>query len=166
MSVFDISSRRLTTLKDIHFPENVTILSCKNNHLTSLEYCPATVTKLYCEDNQLTSLEYCPVSVTKLDCGDNQLTSLEHCPASVIDLYWANNPLNDEYKDLSCNEIHKLNRKKSFQKGLGIVQKMVQNSMAMRIQKKWRWWFFDDLDDEGVSRFCRRAVDELNDNIS
>ena len=145
MSTFDISHIGLTTLKGVSFPKNVT--------------------KLYCSGNKLTSLEHCPASVTLLFCNSNQLTSLEHCPASVTYLYFNGNPLNNEYNGLSLIEIHKLNRKKSFQKGLGIIQKMVQNSMALKIQKKW-WWWYDTMDGEGISRFCRRAVDELNDNIS
>ena len=205
MCLFDISFKGLTTLKEVHFSENitelncycnqltslehcpasVTVLHCGYNQLTSLKHCPASVTKLYCSGNQLTSLEHCPVSVTKLDCRNNQLTSLEHCPASItyLDcgynqlislehcpasvtiLYFNDNPLNNEYNGLSVIEIHNLNRKKFFQKGLGIVQKMIQNSMAKRIQKKWRWWFYDDLDGEGISRFCRRVVDELNATI-
>ena len=126
MNTFSISNSGLTTLKDVHFPKNVT--------------------ELYCEWNQLTSLEYCPAGVTRLYCG--------------------NNPLNDEYNGLDLSKIHKVNKKKSFFKGFVIIQKMIQNSMAMRIQKKWRWWWYDTIDDEGISRFCRRAVDELNDNIS
>ena len=77
-----------------------------------------------------------------------------------------NNPLNDKYKDLSLFEIHNVNREKTFLKGLVIVQRIFQNSIARRIQQKWRWWFYDDLDSDGISRFAKRSVDELNDNIS
>ena len=70
------------------------------------------------------------------------------------------------YKDLSLFEIHNVYRGKTFLKGLVIVQRIFQNSIARRIQQKWRWWFYDDLDSDGISRFARRSVDELNDNIS
>ena len=155
---------QLTSLE--HCPASVTELNCCNNHLTSLKHCPASVTYLDCSNNQLTSLENCPASVTYLNFSDNQLVSLKHCPACVTELYCHNNLLSDEYKDLSFFEIHKINRKKSFLKGLKIIQKLVQNSMSKRIQKKWRWWFYDDLDSEGISRFARGAVDELSDFIS
>ena len=73
------------------------------------------VTTLYCYSNLLTSLKHCPASVTLLFCNSNQLTSLEHCPENITILS-NDNPLNDEYNGLSCSEIRKLNRKKSFHK--------------------------------------------------
>ena len=164
MSTFYISNKGLTTLKGVSFPENITILCCYGNQLTSLEHCPASVTVLYCRNNQLRSLEHCPTSVTTLSCYDNQLTLLEYCPESIGILCCYNNPFYD--KDLSLFEIHKINRNKRFLKGIKIVQRMFLNSMARRIQQKWRWWFYDDLDGDGISRFARRSVDELNDNIS
>ena len=72
--IFDISNGKLTSLKDVKFPDGVTTLYCWGNQLTSLEHCPAGVTELYCGYNQLTSLEHCPGGVTTLDCWGNQLT--------------------------------------------------------------------------------------------
>ena len=180
---FDISGRGLTTLKDVDFPENLTTLDCGFNHLTSLEHCPSSTTVLYCggnlltslehcpssvtvlwcDSNQLISLEYCPSALSALWCSRNQLTSLEHCPSSLTELYCYNNPLNDEYKDLTIKEIHKLNRKKSFLKGLDIVQKIIQDFKARKIQNMWQRWWYDELDDEGISRYCQRTVADFED---
>ena len=149
---------QLTSLE--HCPKSIT-LDCSNNKLISLKYCPVTLLGFTCARNQLTSLEYCP-NVAQLICLCNKLTSLLYCPASVTYIDCWNNPLYDEYKNLEIKEIHKLNKKKLFMQGLKIVQKMIQNSMAMRIQKKWRWWWYNDLDNDGISRFARFEVDKLN----
>ena len=93
MIEFDISFRNLTSLIGVTFPENVHILDCNNNQLTSLEGCPPSVQILDCYTNQLTSLEGCPPSVQELYCWNNQLTNLEGCPPSVQHLYCNNNQL-------------------------------------------------------------------------
>ena len=90
---FDISNRNLTSLVGVTFPENVQILYCENNQLTSLKGCPPSVQRLYLYNNQLTSLEGCPPSVQILYCHNNQLTSLEYCSLSVQELYCGNNRL-------------------------------------------------------------------------
>src|SRR5207237_377458 len=148
---FDISSRNLTTLKDIDFPSNITTLNCSGNQLTTLEGCPPSVTTLYCYGNQLTTLEGCPPSVTILDCYGNQLTTLEGCPPSVTTLYcygnqlttlegcppnvtiinYSYNPLTDQYKDKTLDEIHKINRIKALKKGISLINNLLS---ALKIQ--------------------------------
>ena len=91
MAKFDISDRNLTSLVGIKFPENVQILFCDQNQLTSLEGCPPSVQTLYCDSNQLTSLEGCPSFLKFLNCEHNKLTSLDGCPSSVQTLDCENN---------------------------------------------------------------------------
>ena len=154
---------RLTSLE--HCPSSVTELYCCGNQLTSLEHCPSSTTELYCSNNQLTSLEHCPSSITELACYGNQLTSLKHCPSSVTKLWYQGNPLNDEYKNLFLGEIHKLNKKKTFLKGLGIIQRTVQDFKARKIQNAWQRWWYDERNEAGVNRFCKRTVADFNESI-
>ena len=60
-------------------------VSCFDNKLTSLEYCPSKIGGDFsCSWNNLTSLEYCPSEVGKhFSCSANKLKSLEHCPSEV-----------------------------------------------------------------------------------
>src|SRR5437667_67752 len=102
---FNISSRGLTTLKDIEFPPYITTLYCYNNQLTSLEGCPPNVTELYC--------------------SYNQLTTLKRCPPSVVTLYCYGNPLIDLYKDKSILEIHNINRIKALKKGISLINNLL-----------------------------------------
>src|SRR5947208_576254 len=107
---FDISSKGLTTLKDIEFPPSVTTLYCGSNQLTTLEGCHPSVTTLNCGGNRLATLEGCPPSVVELSCVSNQLTTLEGCPSSVKILYYHDNPLTDQYQNKTLDEIHNINR--------------------------------------------------------
>ena len=156
LTVLCCSGNQLSSLK--YCPSSLTVLYCSVNQLPSLKYCPSSVTELWCSHNQLPSLKHCPSSVTELWCSHNQLTSLKHCPSSVIELNCIGNQLNDEYKDISIGKIHKLHRKKSFLKGLGIVQRIIKDFKARKIQKIWQRWWYDELDDEGVSRYCKRTL--------
>src|SRR5438477_219544 len=106
--IFDISSKGLTTLKDIEFPPSVTTLYCYRNQLITLEGCPPSVTELHCHRNQLKTLEGCPPSVTELHCHRNQLKTLEGCPLSITELYCDDNPLTDQYQNKTLDEIHNI----------------------------------------------------------
>src|SRR2546421_605462 len=151
---FDISRKGLTTLKDVEFPPNVTTLYCSNNNLTTLEGCPPSVIKLHCTYNLLTTLKGCPSSVKELYCRSNQLTTLEGCPSSVKKLICRNNSLIDQYQNKSLNEIHKINRIKALKKGISLINNLLS---ALRIQRFWRKWWYEELDSEGINRFIRRS---------
>jgi Leucine-rich repeat (LRR) protein len=157
ISRLQCGNNQLKSLK--YCPNYITYLNCPNNQLTSLEYCPSTVCYIVCSNNQLTSLQHCPNNVRYIDCSNNQLTSLQHCPNNVRYIDCSNNPLNNEYNNLTLDEVHKLNRAKAFVKGILIVDRIYRYFMAQRIQKRWRWWWYDDLDSEGISRFAKFAVD-------
>ena len=59
--------------------ENITILNCKDNQLTSLDVSKNTTLKfLFCEGNQLTNLDVSKnIALAYLICLNNQLTSLD-----------------------------------------------------------------------------------------
>ena len=136
----DISSRGLTTLKGIEFSPDITLL--------------------YCDDNRLTTLEGCPPNVTRLCCNDNQLTTLEGCPPNVISIICNNNPLIDQYKNIiTLEEIHMINRIKAFKKGIHLLNNLIY---ALKIQRCWRKWWYDELDSEGVNRFIKKSFGEFN----
>src|SRR5436189_91985 len=115
---FDISLSGLTTLKDIEFPSDII------GH--------------YCAGNLLTTLEGCPPNITTLDCYSNQLTTLEGCPPNVTIINYSYNPLTDQYKDKTLDEIHKINRIKALKKGISLINNLLS---ALKIQRCWRkWW--------------------------
>lgn len=45
-------------------------------------------------------------------------------------------------------------------------QREKENMMATRIQRCWRKYWYTDLDEEGVNRFCKYSMKEMckNDN--
>lgn len=152
-----IADRNLVTLVGIDFPLYVEILWCNGNQLTSLHGCPSTVRILYCNDNQLTSLDGCPPNVQKLYCNFNRLTSLRDCPSSIKKLYCNNNPLDAEYKNKTLEQIHQINRFKAFQKG---ILKLNSTIYPTRIQRWWKYHYYDKLDSNGLSLFCLRSIDD------
>ncbi len=100
-------NNQLTTLAGC--PNNVRILFCVNNQLTTLAGCPSSVTELYCDNHQLTTLAGCPSSVTKLLCFKNRLTTLVGCPNSVTYIYYHDNNLTKYPKTFP--DLKKYNRK-------------------------------------------------------
>ena len=91
----------LTSLQGIEYFESLTVLSCYNNSLTSLEVSANTaLTLLFCDNNQLTSLDInANTALTYLDCDSNQLTSLDISRNTTLThLYCENNPGDGESK--------------------------------------------------------------------
>jgi len=173
------SNNNLTTLEGC--PPSVIKLHCTYNLLTTLEGCPPNVTMLNCSCNQLTNLKGCPLNVKELYCGgnllttldciefyqnietlychSNKLTNLKGCPSSVKKLICRNNSLIDQYQNKSLNEIHKINRIKALKKGISLLRNLLS---ALRIQRFWRKWWYEELDSEGVNRFIRKSFIEFN----
>lgn len=138
-------------------PASVKVLCCQNNLLTSLKGCPHRVKKLYCNYNRLTSLYGCPSDVQYLECNNNQLESLYGCPSGVQSLYFSNNPLDEQYQGKTLQEIHVLNKVKAYKKGIDRLAFVI----AVRIQRWWRKKWYDELDSEGVTRFCKMCIKEM-----
>ena len=155
VTLLNCRDNTLTSLQ--YCPSPVTYLHCSHNSLTSLEYCPNFVTQLYCDNNSLTSLQSCPNSVRRLDCSNNSLTSLQDCPNSVIYLFSDNNPLSPEYFNKSIEEIHKINTLKSYTLGIHKLNSMI---FSVRIQRSWKKYWYDELDDNGINRYCKFALDQ------
>src|SRR5207253_1271985 len=100
-----------------------------------------------------------PPNITKLDCDGNQLTTLEECHPTVIKLDYYKNPLVDQYKNKTLDEIHKINRIKSLKKGISLINNLLS---TLKIQRRWRKWWYEELDSEGVNRFIRKSFIEFN----
>ena len=149
------SNNLLTSLQ--YSPNSVTYLDCSNNSLTSLQYCLNSVTYLDCHKNSLTSLQYCPNSVTNLYCYNNSLISLEYCPNSVTCLISDNNPLSSEYRNKTLQEIHEINTLKSYKLGIHKLNSMI---FSIKIQRTWKKYWYDELDDNGINRYCKFALDQ------
>ena len=128
-----------------------------------MEECPGGVTELDCSGNNITSLEGCPTlkSLTKLYCSGNNLTSLEGCPNSVTKLDCWNNPLNEEYKDKPIKQIHQINYIKRLKRGIGIVNNIIRERAALKIQKVWdNYWYKPN--EQGESRAATYGYAEYN----
>ena len=116
-----LHSRFISDLTGIEDFIALTILSCSNNSLTSLDLSKNTaLTKLECNDNSLTSLDLSKNTVlTSLDCSNNSLTSLDLRKNTVLtSLDCSNNSLtildvshNSYLNMLYCthNELNELN---------------------------------------------------------
>jgi Leucine-rich repeat (LRR) protein len=93
-SSLSVSNRSIVSLTGLEAFQNLQILNCSYNQLSSLPTLPSSLTLLYCSQNQLTSLPSLPTSLTFLDCIQNQLTSLPALPSSLVVLYCNFNQLN------------------------------------------------------------------------
>jgi len=72
-------------------PQNLEILYCYKNQLTSLPTLPQNLQILYCFNNELTSLPTLPQNLKKLHCSDNELNYLPTLPQNLETLCWVNN---------------------------------------------------------------------------
>ena len=72
----DISDMGLTELPDLSRFDQLRILRCEHNDLTSFTKIPPRLTHLYCYGNQLTSLSGLPPTIIELYCAKNKLISL------------------------------------------------------------------------------------------
>jgi Leucine-rich repeat (LRR) protein len=76
-----------------NLPQNLEILYCTNNQLTSLSNLPQNLKKLDCTNNKLTSLSNLPQNLEILDCHKNRLTLMPTLPQNLKILNCVNNPL-------------------------------------------------------------------------
>ena len=69
----------ITSLKGVEYFTNLTLLSCSNNQLTSLDVTQnSLLEQLYCSENQLTTLDVSQnTKLEDLQCLNNNLTSLD-----------------------------------------------------------------------------------------
>jgi hypothetical protein len=86
-----VQSSNIVSLEGIQAFENLLVLDCTHNYLTSLPVLPATLTILHCRYNQLTVLPSLPGSLGVLVCNHNQLTAIPALPASLNLLEVSNN---------------------------------------------------------------------------
>jgi len=89
----DIQSSNISNLFGIQYFDNLTILDCSYNQLTSLPTLPNSLMQLSCYSNQLTILPAMPNSLISLGCGANPLASLPTLPNSLMQLYCDDNQL-------------------------------------------------------------------------
>jgi Leucine-rich repeat (LRR) protein len=99
ITILNCSFNQLTSLVGIENLINLTELYCSDNQLTNLESIKnlTNLTFLNCSDNQLTNLESIKnlTNLTFLNCSDNQLTNLENIKnlTNLTILYCGNNQL-------------------------------------------------------------------------
>jgi hypothetical protein len=91
LQILNCAQNQLSTLPTL--PSSLTLLDCSLNQLTSLPNLPSSLTSLNCNYNQLTNLNSLPSSLTYLDCRYNQLTNLPALPSSLTYFYCQSNQL-------------------------------------------------------------------------
>ena len=89
----NINGKGIKSLPDLTKFNNLKILYCEHNELTSLPTLPQNLEELYCHNNELTSLPTLPQNLEKLYCFHNQLSSLPTLPESLQILNCYNNPI-------------------------------------------------------------------------
>ena len=176
MGTCDCSNTQITNLD--HLPSGLKELYCFNTPITNLDHLPPGLKELYCSYTQITSLDHLPpglqvlncsgIQITNLDhlpsglqdlnCYNTQITNLDHLPPSLKRLYCSNCPLTEEYKGKTLPEIHLINRKKSFLRGICLVRQILA---ASKIQKAWKTYWYETLDSDGCNRFCLRSIQDL-----
>jgi uncharacterized repeat protein (TIGR01451 family) len=103
-------------LTGIQYFDNLLILKCYNDSLSSMPNLPINLTYLDCSFNQITSLSSLPNNLNYLDCKNNQIISLPNLPSALGGLNCKSNQisilpnlLNDlTYLDCSFNNISTL----------------------------------------------------------
>ncbi len=95
LDLLDLSNLGLTELPSLALLDNLQVLNCSGNQLTSLSSLPNSLQSLDCSHNNLTSLSSSLCSLTNLQflyCNNNeQLTSLSSLPNSLLVLYCCDN---------------------------------------------------------------------------
>jgi uncharacterized repeat protein (TIGR01451 family) len=81
-----VPSSNISNLFGVQYFDNLTMLYCNNNQLSSLPSLPTNLTKLICNTNLLNSLPTLSNSLTLLKCDSNQLSSLPILPNSLTEL--------------------------------------------------------------------------------
>ena len=92
-----------------------------------------------------------------LDCSNNSLTSLQYCPNSVARFYCYHNPLSPEYLNKTIRETHKINTVKSYKLGIHKLNSMI---FSVKIQRTWKKYWYNQLDENGINRYCKFALDQ------
>ena len=95
----DISYQGISSLKDyfeteyVGNPDEIQVLDCSFNGLTSLEGCPRNLEELWCAGNQINSLKGCPENCRYLNCSSNNITTLDGISQKLEYLYCTHNKL-------------------------------------------------------------------------
>lgn len=86
-------SKNIFDLDGIQYFDNLSLLSCYDNNLTTLPLLPSTLQQLFCETNYISNLPQLPSTLTLLSCLNNNLASLPTLPSSLNWLNCNNNQL-------------------------------------------------------------------------
>ena len=106
LKVLICTYNKLTSLPSL--PNSLEILRCSNNKLTKLPILPNNLQKIWCDKNKLTKLPSVPNSLEHLFCDNNKLTILPNLPNRLDILECINNKLTtlptlpDNLKKLNC----------------------------------------------------------------
>jgi len=114
IKVLNCSNNKLTSLKWI-LPRNLEVLNCSNNKLTQLPWClPPGLLTLNCNRNELVSLpsrEHFPPKLQVLHCNSNHLESIPwYIPHTLTELQCCDNKIAKFHKSFNAENFKKLLR--------------------------------------------------------
>jgi uncharacterized repeat protein (TIGR01451 family) len=87
------NGNNIADLSGIKYFDNLLLLECSNNLLTTLPLLPNSLIELVCSINQITSIPALPPSLIGLICHENNLSNLPSLPNSLKYLWASNNML-------------------------------------------------------------------------
>lgn len=134
LQIVNCYNNQLTSLPIL--PNTLERLFCSKNKLTTLPTLPATLEDLYCDDNQLTILPMLPANLEDLDCDNNQLTSLPTLPANLYTLDYSNNPI---YEVLNTDNIVIIKQK------INIINRFRYLYYSLKYKNQFRKWLWEKI---------------------
>ena len=154
------SNNQLTSFEGL--PQNLNTLDIIGNLFTSLVGCPYAIRYLYCGNNKLTSLIGCPKYVTTLWCYTNPITSFKGYPIALRDCNFVNTPIHKKYGHKEPREMNIIARKEYIVGFLLGIDKIRMLMYCIKIQRWWRKKWYDEVDEQGITRFCKMAIKDIS----
>jgi Leucine-rich repeat (LRR) protein len=149
---------KLTFLPDLSDFQNLEVLNCEKNQLTSLPSLPQNLKRIRCSFNKLTSLPdlTCFKHLEELHCYNNNLTLLPGLPQNIERLHCYNNNLTSlpclshNLKILLCfnNHIYKIVDSHSLfqiKQNVQIVNNFRYLYYCLKLKEQLRKWLWEKV---------------------
>ena len=124
-------------------PQQLKILDCSGNQLTSLTDLPQNLNILYCFNNQLTSLTDLPQQLKILDCHYNELTSLPILPQNIVKFDCSKNPIS---KIVNSNSLIKIKQ------NIQILNNFRDLYYCLKFKKHFRKWLWEKVREPNIKK--------------
>lgn len=149
---------KLSSLRDLNIAEN------RFRELPGYIGGLQTLVSIDCSCNQIGELPQSIRHLHSLDkfvCFHNRLKTLTDLPLTVKCLWASNNLFDYDY-------LQGFKKMQELSQGIKILEKHLLpnlNKQATKIQRVWRYWWYDELDEDGVNRFINYIADRFNKEV-